>query len=355
MDVQMPVMDGYEATKKIRKWEGGEEKSEDGMRNAEARRQMTEGRRQMTDDEAIRRRNENGSNSDFKSAIRNPKSEIERVPIIAMTAHAMAGDEEKSLKVGMNGHVAKPIEPENLFATLQKWIAPADRRDALRPLNIAPESPEPDQPQALAEELPQSLAGFDIAAGLARLMGNKRLYRKLLLDFGSQYTGVAGDIRQAIDKRDFQQAHSLVHNLKGLAGNLAATDLQAATVEIEKLVKGNQADSSIDEQLKQKFSDLENAINRALEAVQAIGSVAQDASPLASLESLAVVAPGLVKDLAGRVRDAIEMGDVSRVSAIAEKLKSQSEDLAPISNKLMLLADDFDLDGILEFVNELEG
>jgi len=267
----------------------------------------------------------------------------------------MAGDEEKSLKAGMNGHVAKPIEPEHLFATLQKWILPVDQRDSVQPLDNASEAPVPEQPQAGVEELPQSLPGFDIAAGLARLMGNKRLYRKLLRDFGSQYTGVAGNIRQAIDNRDFQQAHSLVHNLKGLAGNLAAADLQAAALEIEKLVKGNQAASSTAEQLKQKFSDLENAINQALEAVQALGTVAEDASPATSLESLTAVAPGLIKDMAGRVRDAIEMGDVTRISAIAEELKSQSEDLAPICDKLMRLADDFDLDGIMGFVNALEG
>ncbi|MGD9267501.1 MAG: PAS domain S-box protein, partial [Desulfobacterales bacterium] len=66
MDVQMPVMDGYTATQEIR----------------------------------------------------NLKSEMRNVPIIAMTAHAMAGDEEKSLQAGMNGHVTKPIDPDQLFSTL---------------------------------------------------------------------------------------------------------------------------------------------------------------------------------------------------------------------------------------------
>jgi len=178
-------------------------------------------------------------------------------------------------------------------------------------------------------------------------MGNKRLYRKLLLDFGSKYTGVAGDIRNALDKRDFQQAHSLVHNLKGLAGNLAATDLQAAAVEIEKLVKGNQAAASSDEQLNQKFTDLADAFNQALAAVQVLGT-------MADADSLTAISPELIKDMAGRVKEAIEMGDVTQVSAIAEDMKSQSEDLAPICDKLMLLADDFDLDGILKLVGELD-
>ena len=63
------------------------------------------------------------------SSIRNQrKSEIRNVPIIAMTAHAMAGDEQKSLEAGMNDHVTKPIDPDQLFATLQKWIKPAAER-----------------------------------------------------------------------------------------------------------------------------------------------------------------------------------------------------------------------------------
>ena len=99
MDVQMPVMDGYTATRKIREWE-------------------TEVRGQRAED-----RKESSALSPQPSAL----------PIIAMTAHAMAGDEEKSMAVGMNGHVTKPIDPDQLFGTLQKWIQPKDNREPLRP------------------------------------------------------------------------------------------------------------------------------------------------------------------------------------------------------------------------------
>jgi chemotaxis protein histidine kinase CheA len=83
-----------------------------------------------------------------------------------------------------------------------------------------------------------------------------RLYRKLLLDFGANYGGggVAGDIRAALAAKNFTQAHSLVHNLKGLAGNLAATDLQAAAVAMERLVKGQAAEAVSDKELNQKFA-----------------------------------------------------------------------------------------------------
>ena len=84
-------------------------------------------------------------------------------------------------------------------------------------------------------------------------MGNKRLYSKLLLDCGANYGGIADEIREALATKDFNQAHSLVHNLKGLSGNLAATDLQVATVEMEKLVKGDQKETPSANQLDQKF------------------------------------------------------------------------------------------------------
>ena len=68
-------------------------------------------------------------------------------------------------------------------------------------------------------------------------MGNKRLYRKLLLDFGANYGGVAAEISEALEAKDFKQTHSLVHDLKGLAGNLAATNLQAAAVDLVQLAE----------------------------------------------------------------------------------------------------------------------
>ena len=124
---------------------------------------------------------------------------------------------------------------------------------------------EPDQSGPNENDLPESLPGFDLAAGLARLMGNKRLYRKLLLDLGANYGGVAVEIREALAANEFNRAHSLIHNLKGLAGNLAATELQAAAVEMEKLVKGQSAETASEKELNWKLADLERALEQALE------------------------------------------------------------------------------------------
>ena len=160
------------------------------------------------------------------------------LPIIAMTAHAMAGDEDKSLEAGMNGHVAKPIDPDQLFATLKKWIKPKEKHVQGQQLEIFVGDPEAVQAMSDEETLPESLPGFDLVAGLERLRGNKRLYRKLLLDFGANYTGAAADISEALEANDLHHAHSLIHNLKELAGNLEATDLQAAAVAMERITWG---------------------------------------------------------------------------------------------------------------------
>jgi HPt (histidine-containing phosphotransfer) domain-containing protein len=278
-----------------------------------------------------------------------------------MTAHAMAGDDQKSINAGMNDHVTKPIDPDRLFATLRKWIKPAAERAAVPkrlPASGGPPildtPPEPDQAVPNEDELPESLPGFDLAAGLSRLMGNKRLYRKLLLDFGANYNRVTGEIREALTAKDFKQAHSLVHNLKGLAGNLEAKDLQSTTVKMEKLVKGQTAETVSDKELNQKFAELENALKQALNAVQTLGPTAKKTAIESSRGAMASVPPERIKKVAEKIKAAIEMGDVSQIKSIAAELRAESDTMAPFCNELILLAENFDFDGIQRFVLELD-
>jgi CheY-like chemotaxis protein len=301
MDIQMPVMDGYTATREIRKDE-----------------------------------------------------RFKELPIIAMTAHAMAGDEDKSLEAGMNGHVAKPIDPDQLFSTLQKWVKPSEERVQVQQPEVPLESLESDQAEPDEEQLPESLPGFDLPAGLERLRGNKRLYRKLLLDFGAKYTKVANEIHNALDAKDLEQAHSLIHNLKGLAGNLAAIDLQAASVNLEKLFKGVGKKTPPAKNLKLKFSELENALNQALESVQSLGASTEENVCKLSDDEIAAIPAELAQDIAKRIRDASEMGDVMTLNAIAAEIKTHSDSCVPLSKQIVQLAEDFDLDGIQKLADALD-
>jgi two-component system sensor histidine kinase/response regulator len=301
MDVQMPVMDGYTATREIRK------------------------------------------ENDFKD-----------LPIIAMTAHAMAGDEDKSLQAGMNGHVTKPIDPKQLFSTLQNWIKPREKRVQVEQSEVPVEQSETEKPVTPEDELPESLSGFDLADGLKRLQGNKKLYRKLLLSFAADYNTVANEIRQALDAKNFDQAHSLVHNLKGLAGNLSATDLQATAANLENLVKGIDKKGPSPEQLKLRFAELENALNQALGSAQSLGVSNEETIGKASSEALVDIPTELSQDIAKRIRDAAEMGDITTLNTIAEEIKGQSDSCKLLGKQIVQMAEDFDLDGIQKLADDLD-
>ena len=191
-------------------------------------------------------------------------------------------------------------------------------------------------------------------AGLARLMGNKRLYRKLLLDFGVNYGAVTGEIREALTAKDFKQAHSLVHNLKGLAGNLEANDLHVAAVEMEKLVRGQTAKKTSDKELNRKFAELENALEQALDAVQTLGSTAEKKTIASSKDAMVSVPPELKKKLIESIKAAVELGDVMKIKSIAQELKSESDAMGPFCDEVIRLAEDFDFEGIQKLMLEFD-
>jgi CheY-like chemotaxis protein len=335
MDIQMPVMDGYTATRQIRELQ------------LKAQSSKLKGE---TADHAATSDQAPGAGSQAS----NLQPLTSNLPIIAMTAHAMAGDEQKSIEAGMNDHVTKPIDPDQLFAALVKWIKPASERTVFQKPQAIDAIPEPDQAIPEEEGLPESLPWFDLSDGLKRLQGNKKLYRKLLLNFATDYYGAANDIRIALEAKDFERTHSLVHNIKGLAGNLAATDLQTAAANLEKLVKGVQKKTPPARELKSKLSELENALNQALESAQSLSGSAEECLSKLSDEEISNIPAELAQDIAKRIRDAAEMGDVMTLNAISEEIKTHSDSCLPLSKHIVQMAEDFDLDGIQKLADDLD-
>ncbi len=178
MDIQMPEMDGYEATRVIRS-----------------------------------------------------KPHHSTLPIIAMTAHAMPGYREQCLAVGMNDYVAKPIEPQELFSVLGNWIE-GGAREGVTPL--------PGLPEAPVTELPEELPGIDLRLAMRRLGGNKQLFLQLLGAFARSARTDLGSIHQAISEGRWDEAGRLVHTLKGVVGNLSATRLHQAVMALEQRLKGQE-------------------------------------------------------------------------------------------------------------------
>jgi len=171
MDCQMPVMDGYEATKIIRQ--------------------------------------------DLK---------FKDLPILAMTANAMKGDKEAVLAAGMNDHIPKPIDPYHLFSTMAKWIKPKNPL----PIAIAPRASTIN-----GEALP-ILDGIDRDKGLRSVMGDVSKYKELLLKFRKRESSFVVNFQAALDADDFDTMKRLAHTLKGLSGSIGAIELYESAHELEK-------------------------------------------------------------------------------------------------------------------------
>ena len=181
MDVQMPVMGGYEATETIR------------------------------------------TDPRFKD-----------LPILAMTANAMAVDKEDALKSGMNDHIAKPIEPKKLYSTLVQWIQPGDRK---LPEGFSKAGPTAVKEAEQMKELPTKLPGIDVATGLSRMGGNTKLYRNLLQKFSKNQGTVLDEIKAALEQNDIELAERLAHTIKGVSGNIGAMELHSAAQDLESGIK----------------------------------------------------------------------------------------------------------------------
>ncbi len=156
------------------------------------------------------------------------------LPIIAMTAHAMSGDRERSLAAGMNDHVAKPIDPDALFAVLLRWVRPGERESVAK---IPPSQSQPTtRPEAASPRI-EELPGIDCATGLRRVAGNEALYGKLLLDFHRDYATSVDRIGSAIREDRLTDAERQVHTLKGVAGNIGAMELHRTAQELDSALR----------------------------------------------------------------------------------------------------------------------
>ena len=175
MDLQMPLMDGYEATRKIRQ-----------------------------------------------------EQRFRDLPIIAMTASVMAGDRELCLAAGMNDHVAKPIDPDELARALLQTIAPLAHRDRAAQSAAIPVA------GAESRISPFDLPGFDVATALKRVRGKTDQYLKLLLLFRESHSDFVRRAGAALEANDFKTAERLAHTLKGSSGTLGANALREAASQLEK-------------------------------------------------------------------------------------------------------------------------
>jgi len=161
----------------------------------------------------------------------------ETLPIVAMTAHAMAGDRELSLAAGMNDHVTKPIDPEALFKALLRWIA-ASR--LARPAMVAPAPVSaPPAPLMGAPAMPP-VPGVEWDKALASVDFQQDRLHKRLRGFLQEYGHSPQVVRDALASGDYEPLQSLAHNLKSSAVYVGAGGLSALAGTIEQLLRGGE-------------------------------------------------------------------------------------------------------------------
>jgi PAS domain S-box-containing protein len=176
------------------------------------------------------------------------------LPIVAMTAHALVEERERCLQAGMVDHVTKPIDPDALFAALARWTKP--HKAAAAAPTAAPAPVEGGVPE---------IAGVDVAGALKRVAGNKRLYRSLLDQFATKQSDADLRITEALANGDREGAERLAHTLKGIAGNIGIGSVQAAAAKLEKAIReGDSETPNIVAELKSVLGPQVAAIRTAL-------------------------------------------------------------------------------------------
>jgi PAS domain S-box-containing protein len=157
---------------------------------------------------------------------------FEALPIIAMTANAMASDRELCLAAGMNDHIAKPIDPYQLFGVLRRWIRRADHGEGAETTAAAAATQgEPGDAESL------DLRGVDAAEGLRLTGGNRARYETLLRKFAERQDGAVADMRLALSDGDTATAERAAHSLKGAAATLGAGPLAGAAAAAEIAIR----------------------------------------------------------------------------------------------------------------------
>ena len=183
MDCQMPIMDGYAATRALRR-----------------------------------------------------QAQWRDLPVIAITANALVGDREKVLAAGMNDHIAKPINVDEMFATLARWVRPTSPVDR--------------------DEFP----GIEWRVALAGVMGDEPLYRRLLCMFRDREASFAARFRAARTAGDMRGAMRQAHDLKSVAGTLGAQAVRTAAEALERACANNAGTADIDTLLETVISQLNPVI-----------------------------------------------------------------------------------------------
>ena len=294
MDMQMPVMDGVTATIEIRK------------------------------------------NDAFRD-----------LPVIAMTANVMADEIQRCMDAGMNDHVAKPIDPDDLFGKLLKWVKPRKAGEGEEIPNSKSQTPDselrtPNSPDTLPD-----IPGLDTGLGLKRFMGKKAFYIDMLRKFAEKQIEIPIQIHKSLEADDRGTAERLAHSIKGVSGNIGAAGVQNIAAELELSIRQNDPPDKtmeiltrFENTLGELVSRMNIAFSRDIKAEEKTSTREVD---LSKIQPILIKLAGYLKDNDTEVTDYLDDAgaDLKSVVPRAEY------------NKLENLIASYDFDGALLCLNEI--
>ena len=284
MDIQMPVMNGLDATAEIRK---------------------------------------------------RPDEYFKKVPIIAMSARAFQKDKDDCLKAGMNSYIAKPIDPKLMFAELAKYL-PVAEQTAIAQTSNEPET-EPTSSDDSTVSLFQKVRHFDAAAGLYHSNDNRNLYFKILQGFVRDYDGKIQKLRAAFENSEFEELTRNIHTIKGLCGTIGSYHVQTLGHILENSLLKKERNYSDFMAFEKAFEELLDDLkvvmqNIAMEQANAaviIKHIDPEASDklMKAIEELKPAVDACSSTLCKRILDSLEeIMFTQEQEKILQKLHNQIED-----------------------------
>jgi len=267
------------------------------------------------------------------------------LPIIAMTANAMASDREACLAAGMNDHVGKPFDLNHLVRVLRKQTGRRDMPEAIAGAD-AGAAAERSPPAVLEERA--AAAGVQLAAALDRLGGKRDVYQSLLRRFAADLAGMPDRLRAHVAQNDIESASRLLHSLKGLAATLGATALATAAGEGEKQLVRGAASTPCAAVVERNCAAMIAAGPGLAELLRALQATeAPKAAPAGAPDADALRAE--LRLIAGHLRNA-DMAATDAMAGLRRRFgESLGEQLRPLDEAIGTL----DFEGALRLCNEL--
>lgn len=263
------------------------------------------------------------------------------IPILVLAEYFTDDDRQRYVQVGVNGFIAKPVDPERLYAEISRWI-PATVPEALASSEATGRDNTPFNGSVHRSE-EGTTPVLDVDAGLKLFNNNLSSYQRMLRRFAELHGDDASKISSALEEGDRDTAQRYAHSLKSVAASLGALPLQTQARELELTIR----DGEPIEQLKSKLSVLEN---RIIELIKIVATLGPDKGNVTSANSTLP----LIKEQVSLLKEQLSADDMRAITtwrdlkpALGEVVGGQT--IATLSR----LIDDFDFQRALHELNEL--